>query len=45
MLTRLYNLEFKEAGPSERKLEASISREDKKFMMIPQEGIKPKIQK
>ena len=38
MLTRLYNLEFIEAGPTERKLEASLSREDKKFMKILKDG-------
>ena len=38
MLTRLYSLEFIEAGPTERKLEASMSREDKKFMKILQDG-------
>ena len=39
MLTRLYNLEFIENGPTERKLETSISREDK-FIKILQEGAK-----
>ena len=38
MLTRLYNLEFIEADPTERKLEASMSREDQKFMKILQGG-------
>ena len=38
MLTRLYNLEFIEAGLTERKLEASMSREDQKFMKILQDG-------
>ena len=31
MLTKLYNLEFIEAGANEKKLEASMSREDKKI--------------
>ena len=39
---RLYNLEFIEAGPTERKLEASMSREDKKFMNILQDGTQPR---
>ena len=39
-LTRLYNLEFIEAGLAERKSEASMSREDQKFMKIPQEDTK-----
>ena len=34
MLTRLYNLEFKENGPTEGKLETSMSKEDQKFMKI-----------
>ena len=38
MLTRLYNLEFTENGPTEWKLETSMSREDQKFMKILQEG-------
>ena len=38
MLTRLYNLEFTENGPTEGKLETSMSREDQKFMKILQEG-------
>ena len=38
MLTRLYNLEFIETGPTERKLETSMSRENQKFMKILQEG-------
>ena len=38
MLTRLHNLEFIEAGPTERKLEASMSREDQEFMKILQDG-------
>ena len=41
MLTRLYNLEFIEFGRTEKKLETSVSREDRKFMTIPQEGTKP----
>ena len=40
MLTRLYNLEFIENGPTEGKLETSMSREDQKFMKILQEGTK-----
>ena len=36
MLTRLYNLEFIEQGPTN--LEASISREHQKFMKILQDG-------
>ena len=40
MLTRLYNLEFKENGPTDRKVETSMSREDQKFMKILQEGTK-----
>ena len=40
MLTRLYNLEFIEAGPTERRSEASMSREDQKFIKILQEGRK-----
>ena len=39
-LTRMHNLEFIEAGPTEKKLEASMSREDQKFMKILQEGTK-----
>ena len=38
MLTRLYNLEFIETGPTKRKLEVGMSREDKKFMKILQDG-------
>ena len=38
MLTRLYNLEFIEAGLTERTLEASMSREDQKFMNILKDG-------
>ena len=40
MLTRLYNAEFIENGPTERKLKASMSRENKKIMKILQEGKK-----
>ena len=40
MLTRLYNQEFIENGPTEGKLETSMSKEDKKFMKILQEGTK-----
>ena len=40
MLAKLYNLEFIETGPTERKLETSMSREDQKFMKIQQEGAK-----
>ena len=40
MLTRLYNLEFIEANPTERKLEVSLSTEDKKFMKILREDTK-----
>ena len=40
MITRLYNLEFIETGPTERKLGTSMSREDHKFMKILQEGTK-----
>ena len=40
MFTTLYNLEFIENGPTERKLENSMSREDQKFMKILQEGTK-----
>ena len=42
MLTMVYNLEFIGAGPSERKLETSMSREDHKFMKILQEDTKLK---
>ena len=42
MLTRVYNLEFIGAGPTERKLETSMSREDHKFMKILQEDTKLK---
>ena len=38
MLTRSYNLESIETGPTERKLETSMSREDQKFLKILQEG-------
>ena len=40
MLARLYNLEFMETGPSDRKLETSMSREEHKFMKILQEDTK-----
>ena len=40
MLTRLCNLEFLETGPTERKLETSMSRENQKIMKILQEGTK-----
>ena len=40
MLTRLYNLEFMETSLTDRKSEISMSREDKKFMTILQEGTK-----
>ena len=40
ILTRPYNLEFIEAGPTERKSEASMSRKDQKLMKILQEGTK-----
>ena len=40
VFTMLYNLEFIENGPTERKLENSMSREDQKFMKILQEGTK-----
>ena len=40
MLRRLSNREFIETGPTERKLEPSMSREDQKFMKILQEGTK-----
>ena len=40
MLSRLYNLELIKAGPTERKLLASMSREDQKSMKILQEGKK-----
>ena len=40
MLIGLYNLEFMETGPTERKLETSMSREDHKFIKILQEGTK-----
>ena len=39
-LQRPYNLEFIEAGPIERKSEASMSRKDQKLMKILQEGTK-----
>ena len=34
MLTRIHDLEFKKTGHTERKLETSTSREDRKFMKI-----------
>ena len=40
MLARLYNLEFMETGPTDRKLETSMSREEHKFMKILQEDTK-----
>ena len=40
MLTGLYNLEFMETGPTDRKFETSMSREDHKFIKILQEGTK-----
>ena len=40
VLTRLCNLEFIETGPTERKLETSMSIEDQKFIKILQEGTK-----
>ena len=40
MLTRLYNLELIENGPTERKLETSMYRKGQKFMKILQEGTK-----
>ena len=40
MLTSLDNLEFIEAGPTERQLKACMSRKNKKFMKILQEGTK-----
>ena len=40
MLTRLYNLEFMKTGPTDRKLETSMSREDHKFITVLQEGTK-----
>ena len=40
ILTRLFYPEFIEAGPIVRKLESSMSRGDKKFMKILQEGAK-----
>ena len=33
-LTRLYNQEFTEAGPTERESEASLPQEEKEFMKI-----------
>ena len=40
MLTRLYNLEFMKTGPTDGKLETSMSREDHKFIKVLQEGTK-----
>ena len=40
VLTRLCSLEFIETGPTERKLETSMSLEDQKFIKILQEGTK-----
>ena len=40
VFTTLYNLEFIENGPTERKLENTMSREDQKFMKVLQEGTK-----